>query len=70
MTGNLSYLSNFDPFNGQKVSPEKEMMVIDYACWIDSMQEELHLLKAQNVWNLEETIYNVHAVGTKWVLRN
>nr|GEZ93898.1 putative ribonuclease H-like domain-containing protein [Tanacetum cinerariifolium] len=57
MTGNMSYLSDFEELNDGYVA-------------FGAIQEELLQLKMQKVWVLVYFPYGKRAIGTKWVFRN
>nr|GEZ91926.1 copia protein [Tanacetum cinerariifolium] len=80
MTGNISYLSEYEPYDGGYVSfgqgggkinePKKIFDALKDLSLVEAMQEELLQFKIQNVWILVDFPKGIRPIGTKWFLKN
>nr|GFA75865.1 putative ribonuclease H-like domain-containing protein [Tanacetum cinerariifolium] len=82
MTGNISYLFDYEPYDGGyvsfgqgggKITCKEPKMISDALkdpSWVEAMQEELLQFKNQNVWILVDCPKGVRPIETKWVLKN
>nr|GFB91235.1 hypothetical protein [Tanacetum cinerariifolium] len=53
----------------ENVKPKYLKEAVQYPCWIDSMQEEIHEFERLAIWEPVPALFHSLVIGLKWVYK-